>query len=87
MSVTESETTIDLASIGAAVPDGTTVDVVPTPRGLEIARREERFILERDADGYALTGVVGREELPARVPDWIQPVAARFGIGEVTLGR
>ena len=88
VTVTESETTtIDLAAIGAAVPSGTTVDVARTPKGLKIDRREETFILEREAYGYALTGVVGRDELPGRVPDWIQPVAARFGMGEVTLGR
>jgi len=41
MAVTES-ITIDLAEIGAAVPDGATVDVRPTARGLAIDRRERR---------------------------------------------
>ena len=87
-STTDTRVTVDLAAVGASVPAGTTVDVEIVPRGLEVERRNERFILERDGDGYALTGVVGRDELPASVPDWLSAVAReRFEIDEVTLGR
>ena len=86
MAVTESETTtIALADVGAAVPDETTVDVTRTSRGLKIDRREETFILEREADGFALTGVVGRDRRPERVPDWLVEVCGLFGVDEVTL--
>lgn len=92
MAVTNSDThdqtvTIALADVGAAVPAETTCDVRIVPTGLEIDRRGETFIVERDGDRHALTGVVGRSELPTRVPDWIPAVAEWFGIDEVALGR
>ena len=79
--------TIPLADLGVAVPDGTTVDARIIQRGIEIDRREETFIVERDGGDYALTGVIGRDELPERIPAWLEPVAECFGISEVRLGR
>lgn len=82
---------ISLAALGVAVPETATVDVQFRSVGaghlvLEIARRDDVYIIE--GTGIAeLTGVVGRDELPQRVPDWINPVAELFGIDEVQLGR
>lgn len=80
---------IPLADVGAAVPETATVDVTIRSVGadhlvLEIERREDVFILE-GAAAAELTGVVGRDERPQRVPDWIPAVANLFGIDEVTL--
>jgi len=87
MAVGQSDTTtVSLAAVGAAFPHSATVDVtIVRPDVLEVQRRDERFVLECDGDGWTLTGVIGREELPERVPDWLEPVAAQFGIDEVAL--
>ena len=92
MTVTETETRADtieipLSAVGADVPDGTSCEVAIVPAGLEIRRREDRYLVERDGNGWSLTGVVGRDELPTRVPDWLEAVAALFGCEEVQLGR
>ena len=85
--MTEETVEIRLSDLDCEVPDSLTVDVATTPSGLTIDRDGETFIVERELDGHALTGVAGREELPQRVPDWIEPVAALFGAEEVALGR
>ncbi|SDL10381.1 hypothetical protein [Natronorubrum texcoconense] len=96
MSVTELNTQSDsveisLADVGADVPPSVTCEVTLRAVGighqvLEIHRRGETFILE-GAPFAELTGVAGRDELPERVPDWIEPVVELFGVGEVELGR
>ncbi len=92
VTLTESETaaeavTIPLADVGVAVPETATVDVRVTASGLAVDRRGETFEVERDGEGWALTGVVGRSELPERVPAWLEPVVEWFGVEEVRLGR
>lgn len=78
---------IPLSAVGASVPETATCNVTIVPAGLEIARRDDRYLVERDGAGWSLTGVVGRNELPTRVPDWLGAVAELFGCEEVQLGR
>ncbi len=91
VTLTNSETaeavTIPLADVGVDVPATATVDVRITTRGLAVDRRGETFEVERDGDGWILAGVVGRSELPERVPAWLEPVVEWFGVEEVRLGR
>ncbi|ELY68857.1 hypothetical protein [Natrinema versiforme] len=85
---TDDTTTIELATIGADVPDGTTIDVRPTRGGLEVDRRDETFIIEGEGSRCVLTGVIGRDEMPDRVPDWLEAALRdEYGIKEVVLGR
>ncbi len=84
MAVTES-ITIDLAEIGAAVPDGTTVEIA------QVAPQVYRC--ERNGVGYEVevgwrTGelTLADEGRPERVPDWLEAAMAEaVGIDEVTL--
>ena len=82
---------IPLADVGCNVPPSVTCTVTLRAVGishqvLEIGRGEDVFILE-GAPCAELTNVAGRDELPTRVPDWIEPVASLFGVDEVSLGR
>ena len=86
---TDDAVEISLSDLGCDVPASATVDVTIRSVGadhlvLEVARRDDVYIVEGATVGV-LTGVVGRDRRPERVPDWLLEVCGLFGVDEVTL--
>ncbi|WP_238705387.1 hypothetical protein [Natrinema pallidum] len=85
---TTDDITLPLADVvECPVPETATVDVRETARGLAVDRNGETFVLECSRGQCVLTGVVGRDELPSTVPQWLAGVGAALELGEVRLAE